>query len=152
MIVFLFFSSRRRHTRCALVTGVQTCALPISTPSPPCWPTRPSARRSRRRAGRSPTTAWRSRYEPRFADCRRAGRRADRRPPAVAGGVRGPDPRHRRRALSLAAPLPQAAARRQVHARPGAGLGAERSEEHTSELQSLMRNSYAVFFLKKKKT
>src|SRR3546814_4419053 len=24
-----FFSSRRRHTRCALVTGVQTCALPI---------------------------------------------------------------------------------------------------------------------------
>src|SRR3546814_5943001 len=26
----LFLSSRRRHTRCALVTGVQTCALPIS--------------------------------------------------------------------------------------------------------------------------
>src|SRR3546814_8379844 len=25
-----FFSSRRLHTRCALVTGVQTCALPIS--------------------------------------------------------------------------------------------------------------------------
>src|SRR3546814_5691927 len=25
-----FFSSRRRHTSCALVTGVQTCALPIS--------------------------------------------------------------------------------------------------------------------------
>src|SRR3546814_5825854 len=31
MFIF-FFSSRRRHTRCALVTGVQTCALPISTP------------------------------------------------------------------------------------------------------------------------
>src|SRR3546814_6940918 len=29
--VFFFFSSRRRHTRCALVTGVQTCALPIFT-------------------------------------------------------------------------------------------------------------------------
>src|SRR3546814_4467582 len=29
MYIF-FFSSRRRHTRCALVTGVQTCALPIS--------------------------------------------------------------------------------------------------------------------------
>src|SRR3546814_1863023 len=28
-LVFFFFSSRRRHTRCALVTGVQTCALPI---------------------------------------------------------------------------------------------------------------------------
>src|SRR3546814_20441245 len=27
--VFVFFSSRRRHTICALVTGVQTCALPI---------------------------------------------------------------------------------------------------------------------------
>src|SRR3546814_1910629 len=26
---FFCFSSRRRHTRCALVTGVQTCALPI---------------------------------------------------------------------------------------------------------------------------
>src|SRR3546814_4188313 len=30
LFVFFFFSSRRRHTRCALVTGVQTCALPIS--------------------------------------------------------------------------------------------------------------------------
>src|SRR3546814_16273848 len=29
IFVFFFFSSRRRHTRCALVTGVQTCALPI---------------------------------------------------------------------------------------------------------------------------
>src|SRR3546814_7592837 len=28
-IFFFFFSSRRRHTSCALVTGVQTCALPI---------------------------------------------------------------------------------------------------------------------------
>src|SRR3546814_1518553 len=30
MVLVFFFSSRRRHTRCALVTGVQTCALPIS--------------------------------------------------------------------------------------------------------------------------
>src|SRR3546814_1961737 len=29
MFLFVFFSSRRRHTRYALVTGVQTCALPI---------------------------------------------------------------------------------------------------------------------------
>src|SRR3546814_7954540 len=28
-MISFFFSSRRRHTRCALVTGVQTCALPI---------------------------------------------------------------------------------------------------------------------------
>src|SRR3546814_14074312 len=31
MLLVFFFSSRRRHTRCALVTGVQTCALPISS-------------------------------------------------------------------------------------------------------------------------
>src|SRR3546814_8592894 len=29
VVCCFFFSSRRRHTRCALVTGVQTCALPI---------------------------------------------------------------------------------------------------------------------------
>src|SRR3546814_16997309 len=28
--LFVFCSRRRRHTRCALVTGVQACALPIS--------------------------------------------------------------------------------------------------------------------------
>src|SRR3546814_8250259 len=28
-VLLFFFSSRRRHTRCASVTGVQTCALPI---------------------------------------------------------------------------------------------------------------------------
>src|SRR3546814_10598011 len=49
--VFFFFSSRRRHTRCALVTGVQTCALPICNPlsrcvldqsnSTPCRPSSP---------------------------------------------------------------------------------------------------------------
>src|SRR5881296_3981555 len=32
VIFFFFFSSRRRHTRCCCVTGVQTCALPISLP------------------------------------------------------------------------------------------------------------------------
>src|SRR3546814_3619634 len=36
---FFFLSSRRRHTRCALVTGVQTCSLPIyerrTVPHPP---------------------------------------------------------------------------------------------------------------------
>src|SRR3546814_9413143 len=29
LIMTVFFASRRRHTRCALVTRVQTCALPI---------------------------------------------------------------------------------------------------------------------------
>src|SRR3546814_15138636 len=44
-MLYFFFSSRRRHTRCALVTGVQTCALPISispgtrgrAPRPAAW-------------------------------------------------------------------------------------------------------------------
>src|SRR3546814_1522459 len=50
VLFFVFFSSRRRHTRCELVTGVQTCALPIfesalalvhqrfSTNTFPSWP------------------------------------------------------------------------------------------------------------------
>src|SRR3546814_1782486 len=41
--------------------------------------------------------------------------------------------------------------RRARQERGGAGKGDGRSEEHTSELQSLMRISYAVFCLKKKK-
>src|SRR3546814_6576606 len=36
---WFLFSSRRRHTRCALVTGVQTCALPISR-----WPKQESVK------------------------------------------------------------------------------------------------------------
>src|SRR3546814_7618944 len=32
VFIVFFFSSRRRHTICALVTGVQTCALPIWLP------------------------------------------------------------------------------------------------------------------------
>src|SRR3546814_10375242 len=35
-VLIFFFSSRRRHTRCALVTGVQTCALPISSARATC--------------------------------------------------------------------------------------------------------------------
>src|SRR3546814_1772589 len=37
-VAFFFFSSRRRHTMCALVTGVQTCALPISAVHQPGEP------------------------------------------------------------------------------------------------------------------
>src|SRR3546814_10033453 len=89
-----FFSSRRRHTRCALVTGVQTCALPISCSA---------------RVGL---------IDPlRLADGAARGRPLSRISARIAG----------------------CAGRR------------SRSEEHTSELQSLMRISYAVFCLKKKK-
>src|SRR3546814_19532291 len=51
--------------------------------------------------------------------------------------------RHRRRGSGVGARQPEAQ-------RPHRGLD-QRSEEHTSELQSLMRTSYAVFCLKKKK-
>src|SRR3546814_2194394 len=46
-----FFSSRRRHTRCALVTGVQTCALPI------LWKADIQASTYK---GTKPQAAWRS--------------------------------------------------------------------------------------------
>src|SRR3546814_14966051 len=65
-VCLFFFSSRRRHTRCALVTGVQTCALPIY-----------GARRPLRR----PASDLRSR---RLAAERGGGRRQDRRPPEPA--------------------------------------------------------------------
>src|SRR3546814_1795204 len=52
----------------------------------------------------------------------------------------------------LRAPERRADPRWRVRRRPGVPEGQQRrSEEHTSELQSLMRNSYAVFCLKKKK-
>src|SRR3546814_8453624 len=83
--------------------------------------------------------------------------------PQGAADEGGADPRnHPRRAAARvrrgAAPAPVQcpadglALREAPHAqRAGRRLG-ERSEEHPSELQSLMRNSYAVFCLKKKKT
>src|SRR3546814_7514321 len=44
------------------------------------------------------------------------------------------------------------AARQPCHRHPITSFGKGRSEEHTSDLQSLMRSSYAVFCLKKKNT
>src|SRR3546814_2119638 len=60
----VFFSSRRRHTRCALVTGVQTCALPISFRNDrfACFAAnrsfRNGGRGSRRSCGRSAGRIW----------------------------------------------------------------------------------------------
>src|SRR3546814_6718800 len=54
--------------------------------------------------------------------------------------------------LALGADLREHPLRSGLRPRPGhGGTGGSRSEEHTSELQSLMRISYAVFCLKKKK-
>src|SRR3546814_7631207 len=81
-----------------------------------------------------------------------SGGRGDLRParPARAAGGRGDAARSdslRRRPAGARPALRD----RRVEDRARAGLAGGRSEEHTSELQSLMRISYAVFCLKKKK-
>src|SRR3546814_8693814 len=55
------------------------------------------------------------------------------------------------RCLEHAAPLRRRLVAELEHRRGAIEAAIDRSEEHTSELQSLMRNSYAVFCLKKKK-
>src|SRR3546814_10587475 len=99
---------------CALVTGVQTCALPISPA--------PATRRLLQRAMK--TFSQGARVWPRLA--------IRARPATNQRGTGMTTDTGRRNVIKL--------------------LGAGRSEEHTSELQSLMRNAYAVFSLKKKKT
>src|SRR3546814_3777716 len=126
-----FFSSRRRHTRCALVTGVQTCALPI------CF----LADAADGREGEKGAL---------LVDRARAQRRERHRPMDVADPilrfvVAGPIHGH-----SPSKESGSSGKTRRATKRPMIGtLG--RSEEHTSELQSLLRNSYAVFGLQKKK-
>src|SRR3546814_2629376 len=122
MVVFLCvcFSSRRRHTRCALVTGVQTCALPIF-------------RKASRSLGRLFAQGNRRLDDRHELGGREAG-------PADERAVDVGHPQQFDRVLAL-----DRAAVEDAH------LGA-RSEEHTSELQSLMRISYAVFCLKTKTT
>src|SRR3546814_2491638 len=123
--IFFFFSSRRRHTRCALVTGVHTCALPISTAEGAggCRPRHPRTPRPRT-------------LEPSQRDADPGHPRPLDRPP--------------RRRRDGAAGAVQTGGRSAMK-KAGASPPRPRSEEHTSELQSLMRISYAVFCLKKKK-
>src|SRR3546814_9241872 len=74
------------------------------------------------------------------------------RSPCAAGAISGTDQGDagRARIAGPARPLCALYRRRQCHG--GDQAQRRRSEEHTSELQSLMRISYAVFCLKKKKT
>src|SRR3546814_10394305 len=112
-----FFSSRRRHTRCALVTGVQTCALPI-------YPGRIDLGIGRAPGGvPGASRALRAVRGDLFAQMLDELQRYSR--GDTTGGFDD------------------------VHAEPG-GVHC-RSEEHTSELQSLMRISSAVFCWNKKK-
>src|SRR3546814_2746660 len=128
LLFVFFFSSRRRHSRCALVTGVQTCALPI--------------------CGHVDLTPER------FAG--QMARQGSHRHAAECG------------CASLAGGIPLCVAcfsccrsdcgqcrQRRCRARRARWSGhyyRDRSEEHTSELQSLMRISFAVFCFEKKKT
>src|SRR3546814_1509243 len=122
-VVVFFFSSRRRHTGCALVTGVQTCALPI------CHYTSPFDRPGEAAAGQRPAaTAIAS-------GSAIAGKGED----TVSIGLGSRPVRRTLFRCGTASPPPA----KVNHRSP-------RSEEHTSELQSLMRISYAVFCLKKK--
>src|SRR3546814_5422229 len=111
---------------CALVTGVQTCALPI-------------CRRAQRRRFRSAAPPLPVAPPRRRGDAQRLCAAHDQ-------GVRGLSAA-RSRLTPLLPLLPH------IPFTSFAGCGRRRrSEEHTSELQSPMRISYAVFFLKKKKS
>src|SRR3546814_3900867 len=124
-----FFSSRRRHTRCALVTGVQTCALPI-------WSRGARGGLSLMgRAGRRSSVARPVPTSPRPTTSCRGESPSTSFPRRVARG--GPT------TLTWTA-RPRASGASTSCSNPDG-----RSEEHTSELQSLMRISYAVFCLKK---
>src|SRR3546814_1280950 len=175
LCVFLF-SSRRRHTRCALVTGVQTCALPISVADATtavfysisnCQPglrgisfghflIKQVATDLKREI---PTlkhfvtlyplpglSTWLGVHDPALAQEAEgdAGSRRDR---LLASAIRYLMETKDREGRPVD---PDA----RFHLGNGARLAQlnwmARSEEHTSELQSLMRISYAVFSLKKK--
>src|SRR3546814_2237459 len=118
--VLFFFSSRRRHTRCALVTGVQTCALPIY-------------------GGKIGKARLKRARHIDIIEATEARRHEQNLSTAVAQDVAD---------LRLAIDWDDGIADKAADTTSQVDY---RSEEHTSELQSLMRISYAVFCLKKKK-
>src|SRR3546814_8659737 len=132
-VFVFFFSSRRRHTRCALVTGVQTCALPIWPPIVPVALIRLIAPRARPGSGSGLADDFRGLAAGRFR--LELGRALH----VKRSEIDRIEP-ERREAAILNGAVDNLA-----------GEGKKRSEEHTSELQSIMRISYAVLCLKKKK-
>src|SRR3546814_6821786 len=130
-----FFSSRRRHTRCALVTGVQTCALPIYTDLFPA--------RQRQQVAAEP------------------GKDQYLEPESQVAGFPARQRLHlinvmQDRRIDLAPEQDDERINDRIKCgeppTPLQHYPKKRSEEHTPELQSLMRISYAVFCLNKNKT
>src|SRR3546814_5088124 len=149
----LFFSSRRRHTRCALVTGVQTCALPISQPEE-CRDhreTEHTANDLRQARARQRLRIGAIGPHQRLARLERAAGGVER----VSGVHAGRSAAEGRAGACDLSVAIRAATRSasgtptKVASRRRLRKPCRRSEEHTSELQSLMRISSAVFCLKK---
>src|SRR3546814_4175119 len=137
------FASRRRHTKCALVTGVQTCALPISALFYPIELNDCLVRDLFTPNGNYFSDVkkfWERQnveIEKKIEDLRQTHANVkfvDRTRFDDAGWTTGGEPSE-----STAVVI--------THADGSAELR-ETAEEHTSELQSLMRISYAVFYLK----
>src|SRR3546814_11466475 len=77
----VFFSGRRRHTICALVTGVQTCALPISLYLFDCSPASSFTPICLWRPAGAPPSLWMAQKPPPSASLRPPGRKSPPTPP-----------------------------------------------------------------------
>src|SRR3546814_8466639 len=142
-----FFAGRRRHTRCALVTGVQTCSLPISRATSPAVVQASVVTRTHRPR---PGLMWLStRASPRCSEstARTASRRSSVGASTGASSVAVSSANDDRLLVGAAGPAGSHVLvldpLLEQHDPLEEGLGPRRrSEEHTSELPSLMRNSY----------
>src|SRR3546814_8417478 len=132
LISVFFFSSRRRHTMCALVTVVQTCALPIYAVAIGIIADR---------AGNLDVLVIRPEAVERDGDAAAEQRRL---PADLVGGDAFRVEREEIVEVRIITPDPAHAVAVEI-GRGDAAAARIRSEEHTSELQSLMRISYAVF-------
>src|SRR3546814_3144195 len=146
--MYFFFSIRRRHTRCALWTGVQTCALPILRALSSC--------RDATNTNASNNQANQEATDQVLANVPVSA-------PAIQTGwlpIVSLDDRTVYGDLAAATrhggevKIWTLIDHQTIQSEAGdsylSSKGQWRSEEHTSELQSLMRISYAVFCLKKK--
>src|SRR3546814_1090056 len=131
-IVFFFFNQKTAYEMRIRDWSSDLCSSDLWHAQPPGWRVRPPDRRS---GGDSP-------HLRRQAASQQAGT-------SSRGARRHPDDRGRRSGGRRPGQVGPNQLRR--HSRRAGPARATRSEEHTSELQSLMRTSYAVFCLKKKK-